>query len=166
MECEMCGSSTGTRRYMVDGTVMNLGACCGKYGTALDQPAQQGSKAAVQQNLERRAGRQQRNDVFTQSEQWDLADDFPKRIREGRERKGVSKEDLGSKVHARVPELNKFESGQLRPSDQQARALERELGISLMEKVEAGAAKVGGVATGKATGLTLGDMLKDAMKKK
>lgn len=167
MECEMCGANVGTRRHMVDGTVMNLGVCCGKYGTLLDQPAQQGSKASVQQNLEKRAARTQRRDVFSQTEEWELAEDFPKRIREGRERKGVSKEDLGTKVHARVPELNKFESGQLRPSDQQAKALERELGITLMEKVDTSTPAVGGVAKGKAAGgLTLGDMLKDAMKKK
>ena len=47
MECEMCGKTVGTQRYLVEGTVMRLGIECSKYGSPLDQPASAGSQAAV-----------------------------------------------------------------------------------------------------------------------
>lgn len=165
MECEMCGKSIATRRHDVSGTVMNLGACCSRYGTPLDAPAPAGSKAAVAQNLERRASRMTSRDVY-QQDTLDLVEDFGSRIRRAREKRGWSHEQLGNKVSARVPELHKIEAGGLRPSDDLAKRMERELGITLMEKVDAGPAAVAGQKkpTGKA-GLTIGDLLKDAMKK-
>lgn len=164
MECEMCGKQVGTRRYLVDGTVMNLGAECSKYGTAMDKPAAQGSKAAVAQNLERRAQRMTSRDIYKE-EVWDLVEDFGPRIRQARERKGWSHDQLGNRVSARVPQLRQIESGHLRPSDDLAKRMERELGITLMEKVEGGPAPaVTGTKPG-GSGLTIGDLLKDAKKK-
>lgn len=164
MECEMCGSTVGTRRYMVDGTVMNLGLCCGKYGEALESgKAPVGSKAAVQQGLERRAGRSQSRDIY-QGDTMDLVSDFGARIRNAREKRGWDHANLGDKVSARVPQLRHIESGQLRPSDTLAKKLEQALGITLMEKVE-GPAAVGGVKKASGKGLTIGDLLKDALDK-
>ncbi|MGB0653520.1 MAG: helix-turn-helix domain-containing protein, partial [Thermoplasmatota archaeon] len=92
-----------------------------------------------------------------------LVENFGPKIRQARERKKLTKEFLGGKVAARVPQLNQIESGHLRPSDQLARALERELGITLLEKVDETQAhqtkKVGGA------GLTIGDLIKDERKK-
>lgn len=166
MECEMCGNQVGTRRYMVDGTVMNLGMCCSKYGQALEGgKAPVGTKAGVQQGLERRAGRQQSRDIYKE-DVWDLVEDFGSRIRCAREQRGWDHARLGNKVSARVPQLRQIESGHLRPSDDLAKKFERELGITLMEKVD-GPAKVGGVNKGGGkAGLTIGDLLKDAMDKK
>ena len=149
---------------MVDGTIMNLGMCCSKYGQALEGgKAPVGTKAAVQQGLERRAGRGQSKDIYKQ-EVWDLVEDFGSKIRSAREKRGWTHDQLGNKVSARVPQLRQIESGHLRPSDELAKKFERELGITLMEKVE-GPAKVGGMKKGGSSGLTIGDILKDAMDK-
>ena len=164
MECEMCGKKIGTRRYMVSGTVMQLGSCCSKYGQALDTPSAQGSEASRQQGLERRAQRMTSRSVYD-NDTMDLVEDFGQRIKQARERKNVSYEALGGKVHATVPQLHKFERNELRPSDKVAKALERELGITLLEKVDAGPAAVGGTKPASKAGLTIGDLLKDAMKK-
>ncbi len=164
MECEMCGSAVGTRRYMVDGTVMNLGMCCSKYGQALDGgKAPAGSKAGVQQGLQRRAGRMQSRDIY-QQDVMDLVPDFGARVRRAREQRGWDHARLGDRVSARVPQLKQIESGHLRPSDDLAKKLEKELGITLMEKVD-GPAKVSGVSKGSKAGLTIGDILKDALDK-
>lgn len=160
-ECEMCGKKVGTRRHMVEGNVMSLGTCCSRFGTPLDQPATPGTQAAMQQGLERRATRMTSKNIYTEPAV-DFAPDFGRRILQGRERRGISKEDLGTRVHARVPELNKFEAQTLRPTLDQARALEKELGITLLEAVsdEPATAKKGSSA-----GLTIGDLLKQAKKK-
>ncbi len=166
MECEMCGKTIATRRHDVSGTVMNLGTCCTKYGTPLDAPAPAGSKAAVTQNLEKRATRMTSRNVYEQ-DTMDLVSDFGARIRKAREAKGWTLEQLGNKVSARVPQLHKIEAGGLRPSDDLTKRFERDLGITLLEKVDAGPAAVGGVKQGASkAGLTIGDLLKDAMDKK
>lgn len=162
MECEMCGSQVGTRRYMVSGTVMNLGMCCSKYGQAMDGGAPAGSKAAVEHNLERRAARQQTRNVYNEAV-WDLVDDFGARIRSARERRKWTHDQLGNRVSARVPQLRQIESGHLRPSDDLAKRFEKELGITLLEQVDAKGATVPKAAGGKS--LTIGDLIKQAKQK-
>ena len=166
-ECEMCGKKVGTRRYMVEGTVMNLGLECAKYGTALDAatPAPPGSQAAVQQGLERRAQRMTSKSVYEQ-ESWTIVDGYGPLIHKAREAKGLTYEQLGNKVSARVPELKHIEAGKLRPGDDLAKKLEKELGITLMEKVEGPPPAVSGVKkAASGAGLTIGDLLKDAAEK-
>jgi|SRR5688572_1521834 len=166
MECEMCGKKVGTQRYLVEGTVMRLGIECSKYGTPLDKPAEPGSKAAVQQNLERRVAKSTSRSVFD-AESLVLVEDFGPRIHKARDARGMTHDQLGNKVSARVPELKQIEAGKLRPGDDLAKRLQKELGISLFEKVE-GTPVVSGTAAKKApgAGLTIGDLLKDALDKK
>lgn len=168
--CEMCGKTVGTRRFMVEGTVMNLGLECAKYGTPMDAPAPAGSRAAVEQGLERRAQRMQTKSVYGgDADSWVLVGDYGARIHKAREAKGWTHEFLGNKVQARVPELKHIEAGKLRPSDDVAKRMEKELGIELLEKVEGPSPIVTGAAAKKGAtgsgGLTIGDMLKDALAK-
>jgi putative transcription factor len=163
-ECEMCGSKTSIRRHLVSGTTMQLGACCSKFGEAMDQPATPGTQAAVTQNLERRQTRMQGRDVY-QEETWDLVPNFGAVIRQAREKKGWTHDELGNKVSARVPQMKQIESGHLRPSDVMAKKFQQALGITLLEKMEKGPAKVVGQSNAPKAGLTIGDILKDAMNK-
>jgi putative transcription factor len=166
-ECEMCGKKVGTRRYMVEGTVMNLGLECSKYGTPMDAPAPAGSQAAVQQGLQRREQRMTSRNVYDAQTTEVLVADYGPRIHKAREAKGLSHEQLGNKVSARVPELKHIESGKLRPNDDLIKKLEKELGIALLEKVEGPAPVVSGTKKpGAGAGLTIGDILKDALDKK
>lgn len=143
---------------------MNLGTCCSKFGEPLEGPAKAGSKAAVAQNLEKRQNRMVSRNVY-QEETWDLIEKFGPAIRKAREQKRMTHEQLGSKVSARVPQLHKIESGHLRPSDDLAKRLERELGIKLLEKTEGGPAQTISGAKPSGGSLTIGDLIKDARKK-
>ncbi|HUR61684.1 MAG TPA: multiprotein bridging factor aMBF1 [Candidatus Thermoplasmatota archaeon] len=166
-ECEMCGKSVGTRRYMVEGTVMNLGLECSKYGTPMDSPAPAGTQAAMQQGLQRREQRMTSRNVFDAQTAEILVADYGPRIHKAREARGWSHEQLGNKVSARVPELKHIESGKLRPGDDLVKKLEKELGIALLEKVEGPPPAVSGTKkAASGAGLTIGDILKDALDKK
>lgn len=164
MECEMCGKSIATRRYLVSGSAMNLGSCCSKYGEEIGGQSPQGSAASRQAGLERRAQRNTTKSVYD-GDRLDLVDDFGARVAQARQRKNIAYEMLGTKVHATVQQLHKIERNELRPSDKLGKALERELGITLYEALDAGPAQVGGVKKAGKAGLTIGDLLKDAMKK-
>ncbi len=161
----MCGKVVGTRRYMVEGTIMTLGLECAKYGTPMDATAPAGSQGAIAHNLQRRETRMTSRNVYDQQEAVTLVDNFGPKIHKAREAKGLSHEQLGNKVSARVPELKHIESGKLRPSDDLTKKLEKELGITLLERVEAAPTGLGG-SPKSAAGFTLGDMLRDAMDKK
>jgi putative transcription factor len=166
MQCEMCGKSVGTRRYMVEGTVMNLGLECARYGTPMDAQAPTGSKAAIQQGLERREQRMTSRNVYDSGDATVMVEDYGPRIHKAREAKKLTLEQLGNKVQARVPELKHIEAGKLRPSDAVAKKLEKELGITLYETVEGPAPSVSGKKAAPGAGLTIGDLLRDAMAKK
>jgi putative transcription factor len=169
MQCEMCGKAVATRRYMVEGTVMSLGIECSKYGTPLDTPAPVGTQAAMQQGLEKRASRMVSRNVYDSADERVLVEDYGSRVHKAREAKGWTHDVLGNKVHARVPELRQIEAGKMRPSDDVSRRLEKALGITLYEAAEGPAAVVSGVnkaPAGGSAGLTIGDLLKDAMDRK
>jgi putative transcription factor len=105
--------------------------------------------------------------VFDLQETKVLVPDFGARIHKAREAKGLTHEQLGNKVSARVPELKHMESGKLRPGDDLVKKLEKELAITLLEAVEGPAPVVSGANKKGAGGaLTIGDLLKDAMDKK
>lgn len=86
----------------------------------------------------------------------ELVEDFGKRIREARQRKGFTQEELGRRLAERQSVLSKIEAGQQRPSDALARRLERELGIRLFERVAAEAPER---PAGAARGVTLEDLV-------
>jgi putative transcription factor len=161
----MCGKDVPrTKRYLVERTILNVGPECEKFGKPMD--ATPGSMQDVRPGnvplaMEMRRKRTQSRDVFSEeSMQVELVDDFGPRILRAREKKGWSRQDLGGRVGEREASLHRIETGALRPTDEVAKKLERELGITLYRKVDP-------VTTKKqsAAGFTLGDMLKDAMNK-
>ena len=78
-------------------------------------------------------------------------------IKNARKKKGLSREELGFKIGERTVTISKIENGDLRPSDKMVEKLEKELEITLIEKVS-------GVSTiphsSQSRGLTLGDFIK------
>src|SRR5439155_5639404 len=94
--------------------------------------------------------------LFKKAVELELAEDFPHRIRQAREARGLKQADLGAKINERVSVIAKLESGAISPGDALVRKLERELGIKLKERVEPVAVKK--QATG--SGVTLGDLVK------
>lgn len=160
----MCGRQVArTRRFLVEKTVLSVGPECERFGKPLDPVG--GMKDVAPGNvplaMEMRKRKTQSRDVFSdESMQVELVDDFATRISTAREKKGLSRQDLGGKVGEREATIHRIETGALRPTDEVAKRLERELGIRLFEKVDAVATK-----RTTASGLTLGDILRDAMAK-
>ncbi len=166
VQCEMCGKEVGrTKRFLVERTVLHIGPECERFGKALE-PAAGGMQDVRPGNvplaMEMRQKRLQSKDVFSdESMQVELVPDFGPRILSAREKKGWTRQDLGGKIGEREASVHRMESGQLRPTDVTAKKIQKELGINLYEKVENQSTKSQGSAA-----FTLGDILKDAMKKK
>ena len=160
MICEICGRDVPRAKTVtVEGTVLNVCPNCARFGT---EAGPSPTAAAKQRNLppliadrlEARARRMKERDVFVQSGEEDLADDYAHRIRAAREARGWKQTDLGARINERVTIIAKIESGTMVPNDDLIRRLERALEIKLKEKVPTPTVR-------KATareGVTLGDL--------
>lgn len=163
--CEMCGRAGETRRVLIDKTAMNVCADCAKFGTQTGPSGGGADDVApnVAEGLERRKRRMgTRKDVFSsETMALELVDDFGDRIQAARQKKGWTREDLGSRIRQPVNVVGQYEAGTLNPPDDVAKRIETTLGITILEKVSGDLPARRG---GGGRGLTLGDMLKGAMK--
>lgn len=86
----------------------------------------------------------------------EVVEDYNDLIREGRERKGWTREVLAEKVYEKASVVNRVESGKMVPDIKLARKLEKILDIKLIEKTENGKAEDLGPAARR--GATIGDI--------
>jgi putative transcription factor len=159
MMCEVCGREVPrTKTVTVEGTVLNVCSGCVRFGTeagpAASPARKPGVPLAVAERLEARARRMKERDVFAQSGEEDLADDYAHRIRAARESRGWKQTELGARINERVTVIAKIESGTMVPNDDLIRRLERALEIKLKEKVLAPVVRKASAREG----VTLGDL--------
>jgi len=88
----------------------------------------------------------------------EVAQDYDDRIRTAREDTGLTQEDLASQLNEKASLIRKLERGDVLPSDDVRKKLERKLGISL---TEGGSTEDDEWEGGSSTGsYTLGDVVK------
>lgn len=68
--------------------------------------------------------------------EYDLALDYPERIRRARESKGWRREDLAKKINEKLSIIEKLEKGKIRPDDKLVSKLERALRVKLRERMD------------------------------
>ncbi len=81
-------------------------------------------------------------------------------IKDGREKKGLSREELGFRIGERTVTISKIENGDLKPSDKIAKKLEKELDINLFEEIASTPSYATKGSGGSSGGRTLGDFIK------
>ncbi len=159
MICELCGADVPhTKNVAIESTVLSVCSNCAKFGDEVTTPVvRRGSMPPViAQRLEARQRRLTPRDVYAETGQEELAEDFPQRIRRAREDRGWKQADLGAKINEKVSVISQLESGAISPGDALVRKLEHALGIKLKEKVEPIAMK----KQAPSGSLTLGDLIK------
>ncbi|MEW6010800.1 MAG: TIGR00270 family protein [Methanobacterium sp.] len=126
MRCEICGKKIVEQpiKTKIDGSVMNVCTDCSKFGKIQREPP----KPARQRP--RRMAPPRREITY------DILEDYQTIIREAREKKGWSREDLGEKIYEKVSVINRLESGKMVPDIKLARKMEKILKITLIEKIE------------------------------
>jgi putative transcription factor len=96
-----------------------------------------------------------RRDMFDDMDE--IAGDYDQRIREARESRGMSQEDLADDLNEKVSLIRKLERGDILPSDAVRKKLERKLDLSLVEGESSDDSEWSG---GGSTTTTLGDVVK------
>jgi len=143
MNCDMCGRILEfPYEVEVEGATMQLCKSCSVFGRITKQP-----KISVTR----------KKYVIKREEYIDfIVEDYPVRIRNARESKNLKQQDLANKIAVKESLIHKIESGNLEPSIELAKKLEKFLGIKLVEKQKEEHQKV---KTNDST-LTIGDLLK------
>jgi len=148
MKCEICGKEARLKRTLIEGVEMMACDECSKYGIVLPE-----RKKIVQRKPKKIIPYSK--DVFEEMKK-ELIPDWGKKIRDARERKNMTREELGAKVGEKTTTIAKIENEELRPPDETVKKLEKVLEISLFCEVENAVVK-----HKKARTLTLGDLLKN-----
>lgn len=143
---------------------MNTCENCARFGEELAPAARPADPAGgtVADRLQARQRRSTPRDALESEEE--LVEDYGDRVRHAREKKGWTRQQLADRVSEPVPTIAKIEGGDLHPSDRTVKALQKELGIKLMEPPPRGQVPQQGSPSSQ-RGLTLGDLLKEAKKR-
>ena len=174
VQCEMCGAETDAPKTVkIEGAELQVCAECAEFGTEVTQQdsgststkystGSTGTSTSSGTSTDSSGGRSgsssssRRRDMFDEMEE--IASDYDQRIRNAREAEDLTQEDLANDINEKVSLIRKLENGNMRPSDEVQRKLERRLDISLTEGElpddEEWESETGG------QGLTLGDMVK------
>jgi len=156
----MCGQLVPVlKRVKVEGTMMEVCSDCARFG---DEVAKKEARNAVthpvvRQRIARISNRPVYKDVFATEDTGEmLVADYAARITAARNSKGLTKKELAMKINEKLSVVHALERGELHPDDKLVRKLEKELGISLREKIP----EVKVEKSAYSQGMTLGDFLR------
>lgn len=174
VQCEMCGTETSTPKTVkIEGAELDVCDSCAEFGTEVRSQessggstkystgsssgsgSSDGSSSTSSGSSGSGGGSRRRRDMFDEMEE--IAQDYDQRIRNARESEGLSQEELANDLNEKASLIRKLERGDTLPSDAVQKKLERKLGITLAEGVDAEDAEwEGGSSTGS---YTLGDVV-------
>ena len=157
MECELCGRECESRPAIVDGVRMMLCPGCMKYGKGV--PVASAPAASGKTPILEHIRRPKEKDVYKDMTK-ELVSNYNILIKDGREKKGLSREELGFRIGERTVTISKIENGNLKPSDKIAQKLEKELDINLFEEIASAPSYAIKGNGGSHDGRTIGDFIK------
>lgn len=162
MLCELCGREAPfLKDVVVEGTRLMVCPGCAKMGTRYKEVHKEIPKTLIEERLQRREKRSQPRDIYRNMEET-LAEDYPVRIKKARQKKGLTREEMGRQIKVKASVIGKLENGSLHPDDALRKKIERYLGISLLTKAETGMIQ----HKSSSRGMTLGDFIKIKTEKK
>jgi putative transcription factor len=146
MRCEICGKKIAGKpvKTKIESSVMLTCEECSKFGKVQREPPKARTPRPVR-----------RTPRFREPSE-EVLEDYNTIIREGREKKGWTREELGEKIYEKASVVSRVESGKMIPDIKLARKLERTLNITLIEKTENGKQEDLGPAARR--GATIGDI--------
>lgn len=132
MECEICGKqiSDHPKRVKIDGSIMAVCDECAKFGRIQKEPPK--PKFVKQKKKNNKTTKKQPKRREEPEEE--LIEDYNEIIRNKRESKNWTREQLGQKINEKVSVINRIESGKMVPDTKLIKKLEKTLGIELLEQ--------------------------------
>ena len=170
-QCEMCGAEKASlTTTKVEGAELELCDGCKDFGTEVrtesssssstkystsSSSGSSGSSGSGSSGSSSSGGTARRRDMFDNMDE--IASEYDQRIREAREARGLSQQDLANELNEKTSLIRKLERGDVLPSDDVRKKLEGKLDISLVEGDDDGDSDW---SSGASTTTTLGDVVK------
>ncbi len=148
MLCEMCGKESETVvRVKVESSVLEVCTACSRFGKPLAPTpgatggGGNGGGGALGTDVQDRIGSHQKRmterDLYAELPDLELDPQWSRKVREAREKLGLTQEQFGAKINEKVSVVHKLESGGMVPPDALVRKLERTLKVRLTARPEA-----------------------------
>ena len=153
MQCDMCGASGELYIALVEGSRLTVCTKCVRFGKALQKVPQKEMVHGKQK------GKQIVEEVVVEHVVI-IADDYADKIRNAREKAGLSQKDFAAKITEKISLVQHLETGKLKPSVDLARKLERLLHISLIEETDVKFEPGKNDTKKPGVGFTIGDMIR------
>ena len=134
MRCEVCGSKIYGRPYnvIIEGAKLVVCNECARHGKVVieePKPKTMLKPRAAFPSFKVQSKKPSQATVETTHE---LVENFDLKIRQAREKLGISHEDLGKKINEKVSVLRKIETGKVKPDNVLVTKLEHALKIKLL----------------------------------
>lgn len=165
MRCEVCGRKIQGKpvKAIIEGAKLTVCNDCSRHGKIVLEEIKQSMLIPVQKTApaitkpaQVKIPKVKAEDIL--EENLELVEDFAQRIRQARERLGLTQEDLGKKINEKASLLKKIESGKLKPDNKLAAKIEHALRIKLLTPSK-GDVPTSVLPKPKSQGLTFGDLL-------
>ncbi len=160
-QCDICGSEARLVRARIEGSEMWVCPSCAKFGKVLEAPrssrsfSRSSSGPSSSSSFGRPRAPPRRPEVLQV-----IVSDYSKRIRQARERLGLTQKEFAKKLSEKESVIHKLESSQFKPSIRLARKLESALKIVLVDQVEGGSVPFSSDDKKRSAGFTMGDFIK------
>lgn len=172
MRCEVCGRKIHGKPYnvIIEGAKLTVCSECSKHGRLILE--EEKPKMPMQKIMPTKPKTvptpkvQQQRTQDAKLASFELVEDFNVKIKQAREKLGLSHEDLGKKLNEKVSVLKKIETGKMTPDDILAKKLEHELKIKLLVPVAEEAVSQAKIPRMEKRELTLGDIIQLGKKEK
>jgi putative transcription factor len=148
----MCGKDGSLVKARIEGAELDVCDDCSRFGKVISRP-----KPILTKKIPERHAAiplPKRKELLET-----IVPDYASKIKNAREKLGLTQEEFSKKLSERESIMQKIESGHFTPSIEQARKLEKALNIHLIENFEDGEVPIAG-QTKKGDGFTLGDFIK------
>ncbi|MDR7665425.1 multiprotein bridging factor aMBF1 [Methanosarcina sp. Z-7115] len=157
MQCEICGAEIrGTSICItIDNSELQVCQKCAPYGKPVDKRTPVSRKVSPVVRTVTRTEKRQKKDFFDILKD-ELLDNYDQIIRDAREAKGWSQEDLAENIKEKASLIKKIERSEIVPEEPVRKKLEHTLNIKLTERVDAAGQEVSHLMKD----TTLGDIVK------
>ena len=139
MRCEVCGSKIhgSPIRAEISGAKLTVCIDCSKYGRIIkEEKAELGQKAFGKPFTPIKFKRKERTGQAKVEITQEIVEGYHYKIRQAREKLGLSHEELGKRIKEKSSVLSKLETGKMTPDNKLIAKLEHFLRISLLAPIE------------------------------
>jgi len=160
MRCEVCGRRIIGPPYkaMIEGAKMLVCGECSKLGSIYWEARTEPRMKKIAKRLPQPVIAPRKQPSLTVEESVELIDDFGAKVRQAREKLGLSHEDLGKKISEKVSVLRKIESGKMTPDNLLIEKLQHALKVKLLVPVSEPKVPSKALASVHPSAPTLGDI--------